>query len=133
MRFRAAVAAGPTAFVLAASAACGGDGGDSEGGTQQPSSNPQVPAGAPFVDQDNLQFTPRELTVQAGEKVYFQNSETALHTVNINGTNESGTMRRNDVFTWTFEQPGEYKISCDFHAKMKSTITVSEASATSSE
>ena len=96
--------------------ACGGDG--------EPTRNPAVPAGAPFVDQDNLEFRPSELTVTAGATVYFQNSETALHTVTINDTNESGTMRADEVFAWTPPAPGEYAIRCDFHPQMRATIVV---------
>ena len=76
------------------------------------------------IDQDNLQFNPDELTVKAGEEVTFKNSETAVHTVNINGENESGTMKKGDVFKYTFENAGEYKITCQFHPQMKATITV---------
>jgi plastocyanin len=67
---------------------------------------------------------PEELTVAAGTEVYFKNSESALHTVTIDGENESGSMRRNELFVWTPEEAGEYEISCDFHPQMKATITV---------
>lgn len=114
--------------------ACGGDDDDdSNGGTtatsQATTANATTPAasvpeGAPEVDQDNLAFKPTSLKVKAGEAVYFKNSETAIHTVDINGNNESGTMKKGDVFTYTFDAPGEYKITCEFHPQMKATITV---------
>lgn len=127
--------------VLAASMlvglACGGDDDDDTTSTPQsgattPASNggsadtpaATVPEGAPEVDQDGLAFKPSELTVKTGEAVYFKNSETAIHTVDINGKNESGTMKKGDVFTFTFDTPGEYKITCEFHPQMKATITV---------
>lgn len=130
------------ALGLVAGIACGGDDDDdSNGGTtpaatqteQNGSSNGnggsddgavEVPEGAPVIDQDNLKFIPTELTVKSGEDVYFLNSETAIHTVTINGENESGNMRRGDVFVWTAGEPGEYQITCDFHPQMKATITV---------
>ncbi|MGE3073312.1 MAG: cupredoxin domain-containing protein [Dehalococcoidia bacterium] len=83
-----------------------------------------VPDGAPFIDQDNIKFNPKSLTVTAGETIYFKNSETTPHTVTIDGTNESGTMSRDDIFTWAPPGPGTYKITCEFHPQMKSTITV---------
>ncbi len=83
-----------------------------------------VPDGAPFIDQHSLKFNPKALTAKAGEEVFFKNSETALHTVTIDGTNESGTMKRDAVFSWTPPGPGEYKITCEFHPQMKATITV---------
>ena len=88
------------------------------------STTSEVPDGAPLVDQEGLAFKPGELTVKAGEKVYFKNSETAVHTVDINGKNESGTMKRNDVFVYTFDAPGKYNITCEYHPQMKATITV---------
>lgn len=84
----------------------------------------ELPDGAPRIDQDNLTFKPSSLTVQTGEAVYFTNSETARHTVTIEGENESGDMRRGDVFSFTFATPGEYKITCDYHPQMRATITV---------
>ena len=83
-----------------------------------------IPAGAPEVDQDGLAFKPNKLTAKAGEKVYFKNSESALHTVTINGKNESGNMRKGDLFSWTAGATGEYKITCDYHPQMNATITV---------
>lgn len=105
-------------FVLAVAAACGGGSGD---GGSRPDA---VPAGAPFIDQDNLKFIPNTLVVKSGQVIYFGNSETALHTVTINGKNESGTMKRNDIFTWTPGAPGDYKVTCEFHPQMRATITV---------
>lgn len=114
----------PVVFV-----ACGGgddDGGSSSGDTTQGRAQGEagVPDGAPFVDQKDLKFIPAKITVNSGEKVYFKNSETALHTVTINGKNESGNMKKDQVFEWTPPAAGEYKITCDFHPQMKSTITV---------
>lgn len=83
-----------------------------------------VPDGVPFIDQDSLKFIPTSLKVKVGDIVYFKNSETALHTVTIEGKNESGNMKKDAVFTWTPKTAGEYKITCDFHPQMKATITV---------
>jgi plastocyanin len=106
-------------------AACGGgDGNTSSDKGVSDGSDSRIPAGAPFIDQNKLQFIPKELTVKAGQTVYFKNSETALHTVNVDGKNVSGNMKKNDVFTWVFQQPGSYKITCDYHPQMKATITV---------
>lgn len=102
-------------------AACGG--GSNNDGVAD-GSDSRIPAGAPLVDQDRLQFIPSQLTVKVGETVYFKNSETALHTVNIDGKNVSGNMKKNDVFTWVFESAGTYKITCDYHPQMKAAITV---------
>lgn len=117
-----------TALVGAAvmTAFCGGDDDDNGGSGGRATNVAGVPDGAAFVDQDNLKFIPSKLTVAPGEEVYFKNSETAVHTVTIDGENESGTMKKDDIFTFTFPTPGEYAITCDFHPQMRATITVEE-------
>ncbi|MEO8538350.1 MAG: cupredoxin domain-containing protein [bacterium] len=108
----------------AAMAGCGGGGDDSGGPTGRATNEPGIPDGAAFIDQNGLKFSPSTLSVAAGEVVYFKNSETTVHTVTVNGKNESGTMKNDQVFQFTPPAPGEYKITCDFHAQMKSTLTV---------
>ncbi|MGK2964162.1 MAG: cupredoxin domain-containing protein [Tepidiformaceae bacterium] len=93
-------------------------------GSEDPAPNPNVPDGAPHIDQDNLNFKPNELTVAAGVNIYFTNSETALHTVNLGSENLSGDMRKGAVFTYAFAEPGEYRVSCLYHPQMRATITV---------
>jgi plastocyanin len=83
-----------------------------------------VPAGAPEIDQADLAFKPDKLTVSSGSTVYFKNSDSALHTVNVNGKNESGTMKKGAIFAWTPARAGTYKLTCDFHPQMNATITV---------
>lgn len=135
LRFvRACVIVGVLAFP-AVLAACGGGSSD-DSGSSSGSNTPAVategrakgeegvPDGAPFIDQNNLKYSPDKVTVKAGEVVYFKNSETALHTVTIKGKNESGNMKKDQVFQWTPPGPGEYKVTCDFHPQMHSTITV---------
>lgn len=84
----------------------------------------EVPAGAPMVDQDNLTFKPDTLKAKANEKIYFKNSETAIHTVTIDTKNISGNMRKGDIVTWSAGKAGTYKVTCDYHPQMKATITI---------
>lgn len=84
----------------------------------------EVPAGAPMVDQDNLAFKPETVKAKVNEKIYFKNSETAIHTVTIDSKNVSGNMRKGDIVTWTAPKAGTYKVTCDYHPQMKATITV---------
>ena len=83
-----------------------------------------IPAGAPEIDQDGLAFKPDKLTVKSGEKVYVKNSESALHTVTINTKNESGNMKKGDIFVWQAPAAGTYTVTCDFHPQMNAKITV---------
>ena len=83
-----------------------------------------VPNSAPFIDQDSLTFKPGSLTVANGQAVFFKDSESAIHTVTVNGKNLSGTMKPGDIISWTPPAAGIYKITCDYHPQMRSTITV---------
>ena len=107
------------------SVACGGgDDDDDDAGNGTPASCTPVAAEGAVVDQDGLKFKPSTLCVKAGQEVLFKNSETAIHTVDIDGKNESGNMRKGDEFRWTPPKPGAYDITCEFHPQMKAIITV---------
>ena len=112
-------------------AACG----SSAGSVPNPPVTPggAIPAGAVVIDQRDLAFKPGSATIDGGQKVYFQNSETALHTVSINGKDESGNMKRGAIFVWTFASPGSFKITCEYHPQMHATITVRPAPAASGQ
>jgi plastocyanin len=84
-----------------------------------------IPPGAPEIDQKNLEFTKDSLSVKVGDTVYFHSQDDAIHTVDVNGTNESGTMHNGDTFAWKAPSAGTYQITCDFHPDMHATITVS--------
>ncbi len=83
-----------------------------------------VPEGAPFVAQDHLAFSPRELRVRAGERVYFWNGETAVHNLVFDGDTRSPDMEAGDVFVWRFRTPGEHAVTCDYHSQMRLRVTV---------
>lgn len=110
------------ALVVGAAAACSGgeDTGNGNGG----SAVTEIPEGAAVIDQKSLKFSPNKVTVKAGDTVYFKNSETAIHNVAVDGEDVTGTMRRGAVSSYTFENAGEYKISCQFHPQMKATVVV---------
>jgi plastocyanin len=129
----------PATLLLAAlAAACGGGGSSSAGVVSGKTPTATGNSGASGssatavanqdaaaeIDQDNLTFKPNKVTVKVGEKVRVKNSESAIHTVNINGKNISGNMKQGDQLYWTAPKAGNYKVSCDYHPQMSATITV---------
>lgn len=117
------------ALVLGAAAACGGDDDDTGNGgganaTQPASGSPEIPEGAAVIDQKSLKFSPNKVNVKVGDTVYFKNSETAVHNVAVDGEDVTGTMRKGAVASYTFENAGEYKLTCQFHPQMKATVVV---------
>ncbi|MGH2632387.1 MAG: cupredoxin domain-containing protein [Tepidiformaceae bacterium] len=111
------------AAVLALAAACGG----SSTSLADAEATAGIPAGSTVIDQRDLAFKPGAVTVQAGQTVYFLNSETALHTATIDGKDESGNMKKGAVFAWKAPAAGTYKVTCKYHAQMHATITVNAA------
>ena len=83
-----------------------------------------VPADAPFVSQDRLTFSPKELRVRAGERIYFWNGETAVHNLVFDKAARSPDMEAGDVFVWRFTTPGEHTVTCDYHPQMRLRVTV---------
>ena len=83
-----------------------------------------VPEGAPFVSQDRLTFSPKELQVRVGERIYFWNGETAIHNLVFDSSARSPDMEAGDIFVWRFTTPGEHVVTCDYHPQMRLRVTV---------
>jgi plastocyanin len=115
--------------------ACGGDDDDDGGGggastTEQPSGGGG--GGGATVSLKDIQFEPKDLTVNAGETITFTNDESIPHDVHkTSGPGEdfasgpSGGMQEGDTFELTLDEPGTYEYVCDVHAPgMSGTIEV---------
>ena len=121
------VAAGAALLLfLIAAGACGDDDDGAGNGSLIPDATTvaAIPPGAAWIDQDNLAFEPKELTLKAGIQVYFRNSEAAIHTVTIDEKNVSGVMKKDAIIAWAPPRAGAYVITCDYHPQMRATITV---------
>ena len=76
-------------------------------------------------------FSTGQLTVPAGTEVTFENADTAAHTV-TEGTD--GRAAADPIINaqvgpdartrFTFDEPGEYEITCLFHPNMNMTVVV---------
>jgi plastocyanin len=69
-------------------------------------------------------FSPATIDVMAGTTITFVNDDEVPHTVTVNGTTE-GELAAGDSIDVTFDAPGEYQITCDFHPDMSATVIVS--------
>lgn len=123
-----ALVVGSTA-IIAASAACSG--GAKDGSALQTSAPAPTQSNstahtnhAAEIDQQNLTFIPARVSIKVGETVLIKNSESPIHTANINGTNITGNMKKGDSIAWTAKTAGEYKVTCDYHPAMSATIVV---------
>jgi plastocyanin len=114
---------------------CGGDDDDDGGGGG--ASNSEQPAGGAGgggtqVSMKNNQFSPKDLSVKAGETITFTNDEPVAHDVHKTSgpgpdfaSGPTGGMQEGDTFKLTLDEPGKYDYVCDVHAPgMAGTITV---------
>jgi plastocyanin len=117
-------------------AGCGGDDDDGGGGGDGGASKSEEPAGGggggAKVSMENIQFSPKDLTVKSGETITFTNKESIPHDVHKTSgpggdfaSGPSGGMQEGDTFELTLDKPGKYEYVCDVHAPgMAGTITV---------
>lgn len=66
--------------------------------------------------EENYVFSPKTLTIEAGDTVVWENDTDAPHTVSSdNGVFESGNMNEDQKFSFTFTKPGTYPYYCKYH------------------
>jgi plastocyanin len=98
--------------------------------TLEPTAGVPMPEGNAVLDQFSKAFVPETLFVRVGQPVVFKNSEDQLHNVTV-VRSRTGTgvfnisQNQGDVHTHTFEQAGEYDVTCDVHPGMRATIVAS--------
>jgi len=79
------------------------------------------------VDQRNLKFSVKLLSLAAGDVVEFTNSDDTSHNITIMGPDfvaNSGLQRPGQPFKAPLVTPGVYKVSCAIHPNMRMTIVV---------
>ena len=83
---------------------------------------------AQTVSQKDKQFSTDALTVKAGKSVTFSNDDQVTHDITVtkpDGSTTPGVMEKpGDHATITFDKPGQYKVWCLIHPKMKMIVTV---------
>ena len=115
--------------------ACGGDDDDDGGGGGGGAATTEEPAGGgggAQVSLKNIQFSPKNLTVKAGETITFTNDESIPHDVHKQSgpggdfaSGPDGGMQEGDTFKLKLDKPGKYDYVCHVHAPgMAGTITV---------
>jgi plastocyanin len=70
-------------------------------------------------------FSPKSITVHAGDKVRWVNKSSAAEGHTVTGDNfDSGTFHQGDSYSHTFSKPGSYSYICALHPSMKGKVTV---------
>ncbi len=121
-------------------AACGDDDDSDSGGGSATTEEPADSGGdsgsgggsGAEVGMENIQFTPNEITVSAGDTITFTNDESVPHDVEKTSgpgpafsSGPQGGMNEGDTFELKLDEPGTYEYVCRVHAPgMSGTITV---------
>jgi plastocyanin len=81
--------------------------------------------GANEVFIQNMAFNPVSKTVTVNSTITWTNKDGTDHTVTSNtGLFDSGTVKSNGTFSYTFNAEGTYSYHCTFHPTMTGTIQV---------
>ncbi len=118
---------GWTAFSLVALLATGCGQPEASASASSAVSGTPKPAPPITVVVRNLAFAPAAVTIPAGGQVTWDFQDGAVpHTV-TSDTNDFGSAPdglTTGTFQHVFARPGSYAYHCDFHQKMKGTVTV---------
>ena len=72
-----------------------------------------------------FQFTPKTITISAGEIVTWTNQDGTLHTVTaVKGEFDSGFLSSGMTYSHTFTQTGVFSYSCNIHPFMTGVVNV---------
>jgi plastocyanin len=92
------------------------------------SPEPNIPAANVPVSNvimiENFTFTPKDISIKAGDTVTWKQNDSAPHTIVSPGLFESEVLNRGEEYGFTFFQAGEYDYNCGIHPSMKGKITV---------
>ena len=106
--------------------------------TAQPTASPSAsvaasasPEASPSVSGQSVTvldfaFSPKDITVNAGDTVTWTNQDSMDHTVTSTdgGPLDSGNLSKGASYRHTFSTPGTYRYHCAYHPSMTGTVTV---------
>jgi plastocyanin len=80
------------------------------------------------ITQADQTFSQEAVTLKAGDTIHFTNKDSVTHNIKVMGADgdvdDKGLQKPGEVITEVFAKPGEYKVRCAIHPKMKMTVKV---------
>ncbi|MFQ5996685.1 MAG: cupredoxin family copper-binding protein [Dehalococcoidales bacterium] len=77
------------------------------------------------IEISGFAFAPATVTVPVGSTVTWTNRDSAPHTVTARDTQfDSGSLSRDNTFSYTFDQSGNFEYYCTIHPRMVGTVIV---------
>ena len=78
------------------------------------------------IAMKNFSFDPSVLTIKVRTTVTWTNNDSAPHDVISEGNFNSGTFRKGETFSYTFDKMGTFDYFCSLHSGMDGQIIVTE-------
>jgi Copper binding proteins, plastocyanin/azurin family len=76
----------------------------------------------------NIEFVPREITVDVGDTITWRNEDSEPHNAIANDNSfHTNTFGQGETASVTIDQPGEHRYFCSIHAGMTGTVTAQGA------
>jgi len=96
-------------------------------GSQAPQTPVVADATQITVEIRDFDFSPRDLTVDAGTEVTWVNRDSVPHdATDEKGAWSTGMLKQGASVTLTVDSPGTFRDLCTIHLNMKATLTVVE-------
>ena len=80
------------------------------------------------VTESHTTFDVDSAKIKAGETIVFSNKDDVTHNIHIQDpegeSDDKGLQKPGEDIKATFAKPGEYKVRCVIHPKMKMVVTV---------
>lgn len=76
------------------------------------------------VNVQNFQYTPKTITIKAGDTVTWVNNDVVRHTATSNDGVFDGDLPSKGSYSYTFTEAGTYPYYCAPHPTMKGTVIV---------
>ena len=113
-------------LVLALGAGCGGDDGDSGSGSSSTASSAGGGGGGTQIAMKDIQFSPKEQTVNVDDTVTWTNDDAATHNVTADSgaSFKSKDFGKGGSFSFKPTKAGTIQYECTLHPGMTGTLTV---------
>lgn len=88
------------------------------------------PSNVKTVTIDGFAYGPESVTVKVGDTVTWTNKDSVDHTVTADTASSdapaSGSIAKDETYSFTFTKAGTYAYHCEPHPEMKATVVVEE-------
>jgi plastocyanin len=75
------------------------------------------------IEISGFEYTPSEVSIDAGTTVKWTNNDQTIHTVTGSGI-DSGDIEPGGTFSHTFDETGTFSYSCTYHPSMNGEVIV---------